>query len=418
MRGHMTTSHTRWTLVFAAVALFVAPQFPLAAEAAQAANQAQAEVSPTLKKAARIQKMNSQMRITHAQRVEAAKNLKATRERLAAAKAEARAKGIAVPETGLRAVPAVKRGNALRAGAAPQQRHRAPPGRACPRPARHARLLHHRELGLQPPAAEVRGHAAASRPPGAPSTLDGHFIPVAYPDTTTYPGSDYYEISVREYNHRFHSDLPAPGTTVRGYVQTNNGTDPATGLNTVAPEGINWLGPVIVAVQDRPVRIKFKNELPVGAGGDLNIPVDETIMGSGKGALFANGATCDPTPPGVNLHGQDCAPYPQNRAAIHLHGGRTPWISDGTPHQWILPAGEIPNTPYKQGVSLFNVPDMPAPAAGETTYYWTNQQSARLMFYHDHAWGITRLNVMVGEAAGIVLTDADRAGAHHPGRPP
>jgi len=25
------------------------------------------------------------------------------------------------------------------------------------------------------------------------------------------------------------------------------------------------------------------------------------------------------------------------------------------------------------------------------SYYWTNQQSARLMFYHDHAWGITRL---------------------------
>ena len=28
------------------------------------------------------------------------------------------------------------------------------------------------------------------------------------------------------------------------------------------------------------------------------------------------------------------------------------------------------------------------------------------MFYHDHAWGITRLNVYAGEAAGYVLTDA------------
>ena len=39
------------------------------------------------------------------------------------------------------------------------------------------------------------------------------------------------------------------------------------------------------------------------------------------------------------------------------------------------------------------------------TFYYTNQQSARLMFYHDHAWGITRLNVYAGEAAGYLITD-------------
>ena len=27
------------------------------------------------------------------------------------------------------------------------------------------------------------------------------------------------------------------------------------------------------------------------------------------------------------------------------------------------------------------------------------------MFYHDHAWGITRLNVLVGQAAGLLVTD-------------
>ncbi len=32
------------------------------------------------------------------------------------------------------------------------------------------------------------------------------------------------------------------------------------------------------------------------------------------------------------------------------------------------------------------------------------------MFYHDHAWGITRLNVYAGEAAGYVVTDATEAG--------
>ena len=50
---------------------------------------------------------------------------------------------------------------------------------------------------------------------------------------------------------------------------------------------------------------------------------------------------------------------------------------------------------------------LPVPSAGEgvQTYYWTNQQSARLMFYHDHSWGITRLNVYAGEAAGYLLQD-------------
>ena len=30
-----------------------------------------------------------------------------------------------------------------------------------------------------------------------------------------------------------------------------------------------------------PVRIKFYNLLPAGAGGNLFLPVDETVMGSG-----------------------------------------------------------------------------------------------------------------------------------------
>ena len=39
------------------------------------------------------------------------------------------------------------------------------------------------------------------------------------------------------------------------------------------------------------------------------------------------------------------------------------------------------------------------------TFYYTNQQSNRLMFYHDHALGITRLNVYAGEAAGYLIVD-------------
>ena len=261
---------------------------------------------------------------------------------------------------------------------------------------------------------------------------DGQYLPIGTPDIVTYPGTDYYEIELREYNERMHSDLPLPGTLLRGYVQVNNGTNTTScaavtpkaakdaclsaltvAANTVVPDPIHYLGPILVAQRDRPVRIKFTNRLPSGPAGNLFIPVDTTVMGAGFGPATATGVRgvgipCDNTVLDVVTNGYQvstngCSSYPQNRAAIHLHGGRTPWISDGTPHQWITPVEEI--TPFTQGVSLVNVPDMPDPGDGSTTYYFTNQQSARLMFYHDHAFGITRLNVYAGEAAGYLITD-------------
>ena len=48
---------------------------------------------------------------------------------------------------------------------------------------------------------------------------------------------------------------------------------------------------------------------------------------------------------------------------------------------------------------------MPDPGDGSMTFFYSNQQSARLMFYHDHSYGITRLNVYAGEAAGYLVTD-------------
>ena len=91
-------------------------------------------------------------------------------------------------------------------------------------------------------------------------------------------------------------------------------------------------------------------------------------------------------------------------ATVHLHGGNTIWISDGTPHQWTVPAGES-NSISKRSISVKYVPDMDGGTEpqGTLTFFYSNQQSARLMFYHDHAYGITRLNVYAGEAAGYLL---------------
>jgi FtsP/CotA-like multicopper oxidase with cupredoxin domain len=217
----------------------------------------------------------------------------------------------------------------------------------------------------------------------------GQYIPLATADTTTFPGSDYYVIGLKDYTKKLHSDLPK-ATKLRGYYQING------------PDTSNqYLGPLILAKKDRPVRVLFENHLGLGAAGNLIIPVDTTLMGAGMGPYTASGTSCDPTLPGAT-----CAKYTQNRATLHLHGGATPWISDGTPHQWTAPVGEtsVPAV-MRKGVSARDVPDMPASGDGKMTFFYSNQQSNRLMFYHDHAYGLTRLNVYSGEAAGYLLTD-------------
>ena len=251
---------------------------------------------------------------------------------------------------------------------------------------------------------------------GAANNL-GQYIPVAIPDTTTFPatatspGSDYYVIELGEFTKQMHTNLPP--TRLRGYRQLNT-TD-----TTVSQ--FQYLGPLIIAQKDRPVRILFVNNLPTGTPGNLFLPVDTTVMGSGPFEINYNPETKEPIDP---VSGN----FAQNRATLHLHGGRTPWISDGTAHQWVTPPGET--AVYPKGVSVAYVPDMwfnsatgahitacagqttcaqpnatNNPGPGRQTFFWTNQQSARLLFYHDHAWGITRLNVYAGMAAGYLIQD-------------
>lgn len=43
---------------------------------------------------------------------------------------------------------------------------------------------------------------------------NGQYIPIAVPNTTAYPGCDYYEIELGEYKEKMHTDLPP--TTLRG----------------------------------------------------------------------------------------------------------------------------------------------------------------------------------------------------------
>jgi spore coat protein A len=151
-----------------------------------------------------------------------------------------------------------------------------------------------------------------------------------------------------------HPALPK-ATTLWGYAEasTNN---------------FKHLGPIIVAQRNVPVRLRMKNTLPP----THIIPVDTTIPGANQA---------------------------QNRMAVHLHGGFVPWISDGGPFDWFAPDGT-------HGASFLNNQVLePLAPAGVSNYFYPNQQSARLMWYHDHAFGITRVNAYAGLASGYLIRD-------------
>ena len=181
-------------------------------------------------------------------------------------------------------------------------------------------------------------------------------IPLATPNRTLYPGLDYYQIALRDFTDQLHPDL-AP-TTLWGYG------DAAPG----AP--FRHLGGVIVANRGVPVRINVVNTLP----NAHILPVDHSLPGAEVGEA-------------------------ENRAAVHLHGGFVPWPSDGGPFHWSAPDGS-------RGASVIDwLPTNDPMAPFNHDHYYPNDQSARLMWYHDHALGITRLNAYAGLASGYILRD-------------
>ena len=122
----------------------------------------------------------------------------------------------------------------------------------------------------------------------------------------------------------------------------------------------SYPGPTIEARTGEPVTVTWINDLRVFETGVLRtthaLPVD----------------TC--------LHGPDVtgdAPV----AIVHLHGGKVAPASDGYP-EFAFPPGE--QSPI---------------------YTYPNDQPAATIWYHDHALGITRLNVMMGMAGFYIIRD-------------
>ena len=86
------------------------------------------------------------------------------------------------------------------------------------------------------------------------------------------------------------------------------------------------------------------------------------------------------------------------RAVVHLHGGATAPQSDGYPEDWYSPRGiRITGQGHNHVDCVYD-----------------NGQLATALWYHDHALGITRLNIIAGLAGLYILRDGRDTGGPSP----
>ena len=210
---------------------------------------------------------------------------------------------------------------------------------------------------------------------------------------------DYYEISMKQFPQQV---LPAgmPATTLWGYGAVAADSKRGILLHNAPSLTIeaNW---------NRPVRIKWINDLVDGSGNFLPhlLPVDQTLH-------WANppGGTADrdKRPTFASTPGPYAGPVPM---VTHVHGAvGVGDESDGYTEAWYLPdAGDIPAGYATEGTwyDFFAAKAMANFGAtwgpGYATFEYPNLNRASTLWYHDHALGMTRLNVYAGPAGFFII---------------
>jgi len=196
-------------------------------------------------------------------------------------------------------------------------------------------------------------------------------------------------------------DATQPGTPVTIEMTTHdqqalstgtilpNGTvvSPTTGLTHVwayrLSNGTTTLGPLwpthtIEARRGVPLNVQMLNNINETYDA-VNLTVDQTLHWA--------------------LETSSMNPYLGDvPLVVHLHGGEVPSWSDGGPDAWYTPGGALAG----QG-ALTNV------------YYYPNSQEAATLWFHDHALGLTRINVYAGLAGFYFLRDDAEDLLHLPG---
>ena len=132
------------------------------------------------------------------------------------------------------------------------------------------------------------------------------------------------------------------------------------------------------------IECKVHRDLPAtkmwGYGGMSPGPTIETRSGQGLLVEWVNKLpTTHLFEVDHNLHGSE-ADKPDVRAIVHVHGAKAPPESDGYPEDWYVPGKSA-------------------------TSYYPNNQDPALLWYHDHAMGITRLNLYAGLSGLFIVRD-------------
>jgi len=181
-----------------------------------------------------------------------------------------------------------------------------------------------------------------------------------------------YEVDMTEFKQQI---LPPgfPMTTVWGYG--GKVKDPATGKVKYFR---NSPGATFEAVRGIPVEVKWVNKLY----GSEMFAVDPTLHWANPNKMSMDPSKPWPKfPPGFSRAQRPIA------TVTHLHGGEVPSVYDGHPDAWFTANGKK-GSAYRTNL-----------------YKYPNEQQAATLWYHDHALGITRINVYSGLAGFYLLRD-------------
>lgn len=246
-------------------------------------------------------------------------------------------------------------------------------------------------IALGSPAAFSAVPGGTLDPNSIPKFIDNLVIPPAMPVTSTHNEFDYYEIAVRQFDQQI---LPVglPKTTVWSYGAID------------FPNSFNYPAFTIEARQNRPVRVKWINELVDEEGNYLphllSGSVDQTLHWANPPKDCAHGS------PRTDCEGQTDKPYEGPVPIVtHLHGAHVGPGSDGYPESWWLPdANNIPSGYATRGGKFDQIAEA-EDERGAATFQYPNDQPATTLWFHDHSLGMTRQNVYAGPAGFYHLRD-------------
>jgi spore coat protein A len=218
-----------------------------------------------------------------------------------------------------------------------------------------------------------------------PSTIPKWENTITGPPPVYVPVSlNYYEINMTEFTQQILPPSLSLTTTVWGYGGLAK--DAVTG----APLGFvrNSPGPSFEAVKGTPINVRWITEL----SNPHMFAVDPTLHWANPNNMSMMPPMPWPSfPPGFP---DAQSPVP---VVVHLHGAEVTAASDGDPDQWFTYNG-VHGSAYYTNSSF-------AQTGNSAVYDYPNTQPPATLWYHDHALGITRLNVMSGLAGFYLLRD-------------